>query len=886
MSGGMSMRMGLLHQFFRLQEPACAATSPGGNTESMDTPGISYMSASSGRPSRRVDAVRRRRPSTAPSGGRQRAEAPQRRRASGSTSATGSNLGTSGTGGTTGGSALGGGSGLPFKLGSGRPGWGCLTVIAVVVVIGIIALFLFGGLQCSDLGLGGFDTGDGSGTPTATSTGDDAGGQLSGVTPASDFATNYPAAGSGAPSKDGQTWLVMLYQDADDKILEKDIYLDLNEAEKGGASDHVRVVAQLDRYSGGYTGDGNWTGAKRFVVGADDDLGTIASREVGDLGEVNMSSGQTLVDFVTWAIFDYPADKYVLILSDHGMGWPGGWTDPTPQGAVDASNPLSAKLGNVLFMNEMDKALGQIRTATGIDKFELIGLDACLMGQLEVFTALEPHARYAVASEETEPSLGWAYTGLLQALHADPDMSGAELSRLIVETYIQDDQAIVDRNARADFLGQGSPLGGLFGSSESVSPAQMAREMGQTSTLAAVDLSQMQSLNESLNELAYLLQQADQKVLASGRSYAQSFTSVFGSQVPPSYVDLGSLLQIVKEQSGSAEIAGAIDNVLMAISNAVVAEKHGSKKPGATGISIYFPNSQLYRDPLTGAESYTAVANRFAVGSLWDDFLAYHYAGQSFADSATQAVVPSGSLIRSPAAGNISLTQFTVSRSEVGPGETVTLSADIGGENIGHIYLFAGYYDRQSNSVFVADQDYLEGSQTRQVDGVYYPDWGEGDFTLTFEWEPVVFGVSNGDSVVSALFRPEDFGRTWEEATYTVDGTYTFADSGEQLDARLYFINGVMRQVFGFTGDSEASAPREITPNTGDTFTVVEEWLDLNNNGEVVSRALQQGATLTFGEQMFTWETLDAAVGEYVLGFVVEDLDGNREEAFTLINVT
>ena len=49
------------------------------------------------------------------------------------------------------------------------------------------------------------------------------------------------------------------------------------------------------------------------------------------MGEANMASGQTLVDFVTWAMQSYPADKYVLILSDHGMGWPGGWSDPTCQ---------------------------------------------------------------------------------------------------------------------------------------------------------------------------------------------------------------------------------------------------------------------------------------------------------------------------------------------------------------------------------------------------------------------------------------------------------------------------------------------------------------------------------------------------------------------------
>ena len=56
------------------------------------------------------------------------------------------------------------------------------------------------------------------------------------VTPATDFATSYPAAAAGTPGTAGQTWLVMLYQDADDNVLEKDIYLDLNEAEKAGDS--------------------------------------------------------------------------------------------------------------------------------------------------------------------------------------------------------------------------------------------------------------------------------------------------------------------------------------------------------------------------------------------------------------------------------------------------------------------------------------------------------------------------------------------------------------------------------------------------------------------------------------------------------------------------
>ncbi len=83
----------------------------------------------------------------------------------------------------------------------------------------------------------------------------------------------------------------MLYQDADDKILEKDIYIDLNEAERVGSSDKVQIVAQMDRYRGGYTGDGNWVGAKRFYVTQDDDLEQVSSEVVDDMGNVAMSDG-------------------------------------------------------------------------------------------------------------------------------------------------------------------------------------------------------------------------------------------------------------------------------------------------------------------------------------------------------------------------------------------------------------------------------------------------------------------------------------------------------------------------------------------------------------------------------------------------------------------
>ena len=103
-------------------------------------------------------------------------------------------------------------------------------------------------------------------------------------------------------SGEGQTWLVMLYQDADDKILEKDIFSDLNEAEKVGSTDRVTIVAQLDRYHAAYSVDGDWTSGRRYYETKDDDLNRIGSQMVQDLGEINMAYGQVLVDFVVWAM--------------------------------------------------------------------------------------------------------------------------------------------------------------------------------------------------------------------------------------------------------------------------------------------------------------------------------------------------------------------------------------------------------------------------------------------------------------------------------------------------------------------------------------------------------------------------------------------------------
>ena len=129
-------------------------------------------------------------------------------------------------------------------------------------------------------------------------------------------------------------------------------------------------------------------------------------------------------------------------------------------------------------------------------------------------------------------------------------------------------------------------------------------------------------------------------------------------------------------------------------------------------------------------------------------------------------------------------------KNEVAIRDTVLLSTNVSGDNIGYIYFFTGYLDKQSNSIAIIDRDYLERRRRRSSSGVYYPDWGEGDFKLQFEWEPLAYAITDGETRAQAALIPGTYGRDYEDSVYTVDGTYTYQD-GEQRYARAYFRDGV-----------------------------------------------------------------------------------------------
>jgi hypothetical protein len=283
-------------------------------------------------------------------------------------------------------------------------------------------------------------------------------------------------------------WTFMIYL-AGDNNLSTAGETDLREMERAGSSENVHVVAEFDRV-------GEETDTKRYEVRGG------CLQEVADLGETDCGDPNLLLDFVAWAADEYPAERYALVLWNHGSGWEPSSIDTIAQevgtrnyGRAEGAERSASALGRVFFRSTLrrimalesldDRAIcSDDGTGHALDTVELgkvlelaverlgqpldlLGMDACLMSNLEVAYQARDTVRYIVASEESEPFDGWPYDQVLARVVSEPDLAPASLAAHIVDAYL-------DSYAGTSY----------------------------TVTQAALDLSEVEALADPLDELA------------------------------------------------------------------------------------------------------------------------------------------------------------------------------------------------------------------------------------------------------------------------------------------------------------------------------------------------------------------------------------------------
>ena len=133
----------------------------------------------------------------------------------------------------------------------------------------------------------------------------------------------------------------------------------------------------------------------------------------------SMAAPNPLTALLEYGYTHHPAEKYALIIWDHGSG---------PVNGVCMDTLFS---GDMLLPWELNAALAASPFG-GDNKLEWIGFDACLMANAETAVLLAPYARYMIASQETEPGRGWNYQ-FLKGI--ETDATGADTGRRIIDLY-------------------------------------------------------------------------------------------------------------------------------------------------------------------------------------------------------------------------------------------------------------------------------------------------------------------------------------------------------------------------------------------------------------------------------------------------------------------
>jgi Clostripain family len=652
-----------------------------------------------------------------------------------------------------------------------------------------------------------------------------------------------PSDTSGLPE-----WTIIYYSDADDDILEEDMVYDMNEMELVGSNAQMNIVVQMDRAEGAYRGDGDWTDTRRFLVTQDADLEHTASPVLESLGEANMGDPQTLLDFMTWAIQKYPAKKYALILSDHGGGWTGGFSDK--------------QAGTELSMPQIVWAIDQAQQKMGGQKFEMIGFDACLMGMIEVYGSLYPYSNYMVASEEVIPATGWSYAAWLGQLAQNPAMSGREVSQAIVSTYISQDTAF----ARA-------------------SDADIA-EVEAGTTLSAVESARIPDVIGAMNQFVSVMASIDQTEVAQAREYTRSYYSIFGEDVPSPYIDLENFADVLVHQSGDPAVTQAAEQLKIAISSAVLSEKHGDRMAGSNGISFHFPISDIYTYTELNTEFppyYADSASKFLQQSNWDEFLAFHYTGQAFEPQQGQASVPSrSSTVVGPGASPLSVAPIQLSDTLVTGEQPLTLSTTVTG-NVSYIYFILYFYNKDANVTWVADTSFVIAPNTTTIDGVNAPDYGPSPIQITYEWKPFLYLLKDGQHDAYALFEPDEYLSADGITTYSVYGQYTPINEATPVDAKLVFDpDGNLLHIYALP-DSDGNGINTavaISPQIGDHFTDYVQYYTFDDQGTPTYKYELSSDVFTYGEKGFWFESYIPVDGDYSIGFYAVDFDNNTTSSY------
>lgn len=148
-------------------------------------------------------------------------------------------------------------------------------------------------------------------------------------------------------------------------------------------------------------------------------------KKIGSFGPCDMGHPNTLTHFLEWGFANYKAQRYGLVLWNHGGGPAWGLC-------------LDENTRNHISLPGLKQALDAAGVANKERHFSFIALDVCLMAHFETVAALAQHCEMVWASQQVVPGSGLDYSAWLEALNSNPSMHMHDLAKVALDSFLED----------------------------------------------------------------------------------------------------------------------------------------------------------------------------------------------------------------------------------------------------------------------------------------------------------------------------------------------------------------------------------------------------------------------------------------------------------------
>ena len=389
----------------------------------------------------------------------------------------------------------------------------------------------------------------------------------------------------GKDDESAPTWTVFVYGHGDHN-LSPSLANDIEKMSKAELGERVNVIVLADWNASAEDADGNKiyaTGSEWYRIRG----GGLEPELLRTEPEQDLDDGATLTAAITRAFRDYPADRYGLVLWDHGGSWDGGYgsdmqdgTRPLPDG-MDVPTIASAVRAG------LDGAgLG------GNRPLELLAFDTCLMGGAEVAYAMKDLTKVYIANAEIDYGSGLNYADTLTYLAQNASASAQDLARHEVKAW-----DLLHSSASADDV--------LLRSHIALDTAKLEAFASATSAFADAVVNAPGAAARIASD-AYFALPAYHATLADGVS-------------DPRYRDYGQFLGAMSVDSSLGPVANAAADVRRSLSEMTLGIASGTLRDGQLGFHVAFPVPRELSTAWFGA--YAELAGDWSKASRWNAVL-------------------------------------------------------------------------------------------------------------------------------------------------------------------------------------------------------------------------------------------------------------------------